>query len=110
MMASPIDQFPNKTHSWLHDDEFALGDKNPSGFCQRVGRMLQMMPDIEEYKVADRAIWKVQFVDALYPIKPRIRKEIRRDAVRDEFFDVSHPGTYLQFDPGKLAIHLGGNA
>jgi len=70
---------------------------------------LQVVPDVEQNQVANGAILETQVVRILHAIQPRVRENVRRDALRDVFLDVPQSGPQFYDEAGGGRIKASGN-
>src|SRR5579863_3549180 len=68
-----------------------------------------MMPDIEQDQVADTPTFEAELIGVLDPFDPRIRKNIRGDAVRKHGLDIAEPRAELDDASAPVSPDPGGN-
>ena len=90
MVEKPIDQAAGPADGRVKDDHPAARGQDPLELQESGARVAQVVPDIEKDQVGDTPVGKIEPVGILLAVEPRIRKQVRSDAIRDHLLYGSH--------------------
>jgi len=79
----------DQAHRRFKDDNFSLWTEHSCELSEGGPRKLEVVPDVKQNQVANRPGFETQIVRILDTIQPWIRENVRRDALRDVFFDIT---------------------